>query len=75
MFRFIYEKMVSKRWMVLALLIGNILLTGITCSNAMYGQASLTRTLTRNLESSMEITGKYPGLAGYNINGSSKTGI
>ena len=45
MFRFVIRKMVSKKWMVLALLIGNILLISITSGNPMYTQAVLQRTL------------------------------
>ena len=36
MLRFVLRKMINKKWMVCALLIGNILLIGITCSNPMY---------------------------------------
>ena len=36
MLRFVLRKMVNKKWMVFALLIGNILLVSITAANAMY---------------------------------------
>ena len=60
MFKFILRKMISKRWMILALLVGKILLVSITCSNAMYGQAVLQRTLTQNLETYMVEKNAYP---------------
>ena len=49
MLRFVIRKMVNKKWMVLALLIGNILLVSITASNPMYTQAVLQRTLLNEL--------------------------
>ncbi|MBQ8768730.1 MAG: ABC transporter permease [Oscillospiraceae bacterium] len=61
MLRFVLRKMISKKWMVLALLIGNILLVGITCANAMYADAMLQRTLTRNLADYMAQENAYPG--------------
>ena len=61
MLRFVLRKMVSKKWMILALLIGNILLVSITCANAMYGKAVLQRTLTRSLEEHLIVKNKYPG--------------
>ncbi len=61
MLRFVLRKMISKKWMVLALLTGNILLMGITCANAMYADAMLQRTLTRDLASYMAQKNAYPG--------------
>ena len=61
MLRFVLRKMISKKWMVLALLIGNILMVSITGANAMYGQAVLQRTLTRNLEEQLADTNIHPG--------------
>ncbi len=62
MLRFVIRKMLSKKWMVLSLLIGNILLVSITAGNPMYTQAVLQRTLTRSLEASLAETNAYPGL-------------
>ena len=50
MLKFVIRKMLSKKWMVLSLLIGNILLVGITAGNPMYTQAVLQRTLTQSLQ-------------------------
>jgi len=60
MLRFVIRKMLSKKWMVLALLIGNILLVSITAGNPMYTQAMLQRTLTKNLEALIENENTYP---------------
>ena len=62
MLRFVIRKMLSKKWMVLALLIGNILLVSITAGNPMYTQAMLQRTLTKNLEALIEDENVHPGL-------------
>ncbi len=61
MLRFVLRKMANKKWMVFALLIGNILLVSITCANALYGKAVLQRTLTQNLANYMKTTNAYPG--------------
>ncbi len=61
MFRFVLRKMLSKKWMVLALLIGNILLISITAGNPMYTQAMLQKTLTKKLESRLTEKNQYPG--------------
>lgn len=62
MLQFVLRKMVNKKWMVLALLIGNILLVSISCSNAMYGKAVLQRTLTQELSNYLAEKNSYPGL-------------
>ena len=36
MIHFIKQKLLHKKWMVVSLLIGNILLIAIACSNPMY---------------------------------------
>lgn len=62
MLKFVLRKMFSKKWMVLALLLGNILLISIAAGNPMYTQAVLQRTLTKNLESYLTENNAYPGL-------------
>ena len=76
MLRFVIRKMVSKKWMVLALLIGNILLVSITASNPMYTQAVLQRTLTTSLNSYLSERNRYPGLYSVRAGGlPSKNGL
>ncbi len=60
MLRFVIRKMISKKWMVLALLIGNILLVSITASNPMYTRAVLQRTLLTDLSDYMAEKNRYP---------------
>ncbi len=67
MLKFVIRKMFSKKWMVLALLIGNILLVSITSGNPMYTQAMLQRTLTKSLEALIETENAYPGLASLSL--------
>ena len=50
MLRFVIRKMLSKKWMILSLLIGNILLISIASGNPMYTHAVFQRTITKNLE-------------------------
>ena len=72
MFRFTLRKMLSKKWMVLSLLIGNILLVSIASSNPMYMQAMLQRTLTKSLENYLIENNAYPGLITMRQRNSSK---
>ncbi len=60
MFRFMMQKLIHKKWMVVCLLIGNILLIAIACSNPMYKGASLQRMLTKQFSDYIATEGKYP---------------
>ena len=60
MLRFIIRKLFSKRWMILSLLIGNILLAAIAAANTMYTRTSLERTLRLSLNQYLESNNKYP---------------
>lgn len=53
--------MLNKKWMILSLLIGNILLISIACCNPIYTKAVLQRTLSRNLNDYMVEKNRYPG--------------
>ena len=73
MLRFVLRKMISKKWMLLALLVGNILLVSIAAGNPMYTQAVLQRTLTKQLENYLAEKNAYPGLVSFAIDGSAET--
>lgn len=60
MFRFIFHKLLSKRWMALCLLIGNVLMVAITASNPLYSNAVLQKTLTQNLSRAITEDGINP---------------
>lgn len=62
MIRFMLQKLLYKKWMVISLLIGNILLIAIACSNPMYKNASLQRTLRKSFGDYIEKEGVYPGV-------------
>lgn len=61
MLAFVKNKIFSKKWMVISLLIGNILLISIAACSPMYSDAVLQRMLLKNLTVQMERTGRYPG--------------
>ena len=62
MIRFVIRKMLNKKWMMLSLLIGNILLISIAASNPMYTDAVLKRTLDYSLSNYIENSNRYPFL-------------
>ena len=61
MLSFVLQKIRSKKWMVISLLLGNLLMVAIASAAPMYSQASAQRTLTRNLSDRMVETGEHPG--------------
>ncbi|NLV49460.1 MAG: FtsX-like permease family protein [Clostridiales bacterium] len=63
MFKFVLRKMLNKKWLVAALLIGNVLLTAIAASSPMYTRASLQRMLTTAFSDYVEENGRYASTA------------
>ena len=61
MLRFIFRKIASKKWMFLALLIGNILLVSIACSNPLYADAVMQRMLNDDMDEYLISRNSYPG--------------
>lgn len=61
MLAFVKNKIFSKKWMVISLLIGNILLISIAACSPMYSDAVLQRMLNKDLVGLMTTTGRYPG--------------
>ena len=72
MLTFVIRKMISKKWMVIALLIGNILLVSITASNPMYTEAVLQRTLDKTMNAYLENNNRFPLMLTLRANASSK---
>ncbi len=60
MLRFILRKLLNKKWLILCILIGNVLLVGIACCNPMYTRAALQKMLTRNLDAALQANNRYP---------------
>lgn len=65
MIRFIKQKLMHKKWMVICLLIGNILLAAIASSNPMYKNAALEKTLKSKFSNYIEQNNKYPGVVSF----------
>nr|WP_304955539.1 FtsX-like permease family protein [uncultured Acetatifactor sp.] len=62
MLSFVFRKIESRKWMVISLLIGNLLMIAIAAASPMYSQAVLQRTLTRSLSDYYVEHGSCPGL-------------
>lgn len=62
MLSFVFRKIQNKKWMVISLLIGNLLLIAIAAATPMYSQAVLQRTLTRSLSDYYTEKNIAPGL-------------
>ncbi len=60
MLRFVLRKMLHKKWMMAALLIGNILLVAIAAGSPMYTDAALQRMLTDTMADYVLQNGRYP---------------
>ena len=68
MIRFIKQKLLHKKWMVISLLIGNILLIAIACSNPMYQGAALQKTLSSKLDQYIQTENANPGVVSFVAN-------
>ncbi len=62
MIRFVKNKILSKKWMVISLLIGNILFISIAACSPMYSDAALQKMLSKDLANMVEKGERYPGL-------------
>ena len=60
MIRFVLRKMLHKKWLMAALLIGNILLVAIAAGSPMYTDAALQRMLTGTMSDYVLENGRYP---------------
>ena len=49
MFTLVFQKLWSKKWMIVSLLLGNLLMVSIASAGPLYSNAALQRALTRNL--------------------------
>lgn len=68
MLRFIKQKLLHKKWMVISLLIGNVLLIAIACSNPMYQGAALQKTLSSKLSNYIQSENDNPGVLSFVAN-------
>lgn len=61
MLGFVFQKIWSKKWLILSLLLGNLLIVAIAAAGPMYSQASLQRALTRDLSNYLVEKNEDPG--------------
>ena len=62
MFTLIFQKLLHKKWMVLCLLIGNILLVAVAVSYPMYRNSSFQRMLTDEFDRYLDREGQWPAV-------------
>ena len=62
MFTLIFRKMRKTRWMVLCLFIGFLMAAGMMSSVPIYMDASLQRTLIKEMEAYQQSSGEFPGI-------------
>lgn len=62
MFTLILQKLLHKKWMVLCLLIGNILLVAVAVSYPMYRNSSFQRMLTDEFDRYLDREGQWPAV-------------
>ena len=62
MFRFLLAKLKHKKWMVLCLLIGNVLLIAVTTGQSIYKTASFKRMFVEEFDKQWEETREWPCL-------------
>lgn len=62
MFTLIFQKILHKKWMVLCLLIGNILLVAVAVSYPMYRNSSFQRMLTDEFYRYLDREGQWPAI-------------
>ena len=61
MLQFIAQKLLNKKWLILSIVIGNILLVAIASCNPMYTKAALRKMLTSEMDEYLEEKNQYPG--------------
>ena len=61
MLQFIAQKLLNKKWLILCIVIGNILLVAIASCNPMYTKAALQKMLTTEMENYLVEKNLYPG--------------
>ena len=60
MLKFILQKIRNKKWMVISLLLGNLLMISVAAATPMYSQAVMQRALVQDLGDYQTSYGRYP---------------
>lgn len=61
MLGFVFQKIWSKKWLILSLLLGNLLIVAIASAGPMYSQASMQRALMQNFSNYLVEKNEDPG--------------
>lgn len=61
MLNFVFQKIKNKKWMVVCLLIGNLLMIATAAASPMYSQAVLQRVFRQELSDTLVRENQYPG--------------
>lgn len=62
MLDFVLQKMLNRKWIVICLLIGNILMISVASANPMYTDAIQIKSLNREISDYIEEKNTYPGI-------------
>ena len=60
MIRFVFHKLLNKKWMAAALLVGNIMLSALACATPVYTRAALQRALELSFDQYVKENNQYP---------------
>ena len=63
---FLFRKMWKRRWLILCLLMGNILLVGTISATPMYNNATMTRILRENMRNKQIAQNTFPATVEFN---------
>ena len=74
MVRFVLHKLISKKWLALCLLIGNILMVAVASSNPLYTDAVLQRALTKHMSTALQENNLHPAEIRYTRNSTTTKG-
>ncbi|MCL2202359.1 MAG: ABC transporter permease [Defluviitaleaceae bacterium] len=66
MLSFLFRKMWKRRWLVLCLLMGNILLVGTVAATPMFNTATMTRILRREMRNLQITQNRFPAVVEFN---------
>ena len=67
MLRFLFQKMLHKKWLVFSLIIGNVLLFSIAASHPMYKEAAVKRMFMDDFTKYVEETNEHPALLSFHF--------
>ncbi|MBO7515818.1 MAG: hypothetical protein J6T47_09365, partial [Lachnospiraceae bacterium] len=67
MLRFLFQKMLHKKWLVFSLIIGNVLLFAIAASHPMYKEAAVKRMFLDEFTRYTEETNTHPALMSFHL--------